>query len=76
MIELFVVSKSEEVCLKVREAGAMACSHQNQSLVKPKSLALLDDIICIFVGCLDNLVVLRCQYGLCMNAKEDMVVIE
>ncbi|KAH9317462.1 hypothetical protein KI387_019231, partial [Taxus chinensis] len=62
---------------EIREAGVMACSHQNKSLVKPRCLASLDDIICMFVWCSENLAMLRRQYGLCMNAKEeDMVVIK
>lgn len=76
MMDSFVEERREAVCLKVADAGAMAFSHHNQNLLQPRCLACIDDIFCIFVGFLDNLADLRRQYGLCMNAKEDMLVIE
>uniref|UniRef100_A0A0C9QQZ0 TSA: Wollemia nobilis Ref_Wollemi_Transcript_13466_1457 transcribed RNA sequence n=1 Tax=Wollemia nobilis TaxID=56998 RepID=A0A0C9QQZ0_9CONI len=76
IMDSFVSSVPDAVCLKVEPDGAMAYTHRNQNPLKPRYLACVDDIVCIFVGCLDNLAVLRRQYGLAMNAKEDMVVIE
>eukprot|EP01018_Ginkgo_biloba_P002493 Gb_00539 [translate_table: standard] len=76
IMDSFLSSKPEAICLKLQPDGAIAYTHHSQDVLKPRCLACLDDIMCIFVGCLDNLPVLRRQYGLAMKVKEDMLVIE
>jgi len=41
-----------------------------------RSLGVVDDIFCIFEGILDNVAVLRQQYGLNKSANEVAIVIE
>eukprot|EP00252_Welwitschia_mirabilis_P016211 TRINITY_DN3578_c0_g1_i1.p1 TRINITY_DN3578_c0_g1~~TRINITY_DN3578_c0_g1_i1.p1 ORF type:complete len:253 (-),score=-14.64 TRINITY_DN3578_c0_g1_i1:305-1063(-) len=76
IMKTFVESRNDAVCVKLEVDGAIACSHLNQQLLRPRSLACFDDITCIFVGYLDNLAPLRRQYGLPMNVKEEIIVIE
>ncbi|OIW13686.1 hypothetical protein TanjilG_08028 [Lupinus angustifolius] len=54
----------------------MALSHQDQSPIHPRSIVVLDDIFCIFVGTLENIADLRHYYGLQRQATEAMIVVE
>ncbi|XP_027339237.1 stem-specific protein TSJT1-like [Abrus precatorius] len=54
----------------------MALSHQDESPIHPRSIVVLDDIFCIFVGTLANIADLRHHYGLPRQATEAMIVVE
>ncbi|EOY28269.1 hypothetical protein QUC31_012943 [Theobroma cacao] len=54
----------------------MALSHEAESPLHPRSMVVMDDIFCIFVGNLANMPELRRHYGLSRQATEAMVVIE
>ncbi|XP_014621295.2 LOW QUALITY PROTEIN: stem-specific protein TSJT1 [Glycine max] len=54
----------------------MALSHEDESPIHPRSIVVLDDIFCIFMGSLANIAELRHHYGLARQATEAMIVIE
>ncbi|KAJ1381902.1 Nucleophile aminohydrolase, N-terminal [Sesbania bispinosa] len=54
----------------------MALSHEAESPIHPRSIVVLDDIFCIFVGTLANIADLRHHYGLPRQATEAMIVVE
>ncbi|OIV91750.1 hypothetical protein TanjilG_26603 [Lupinus angustifolius] len=54
----------------------MALSHHDESPIHPRSIVVLDDIFCIFVGSLENTAELRHYYGLPRQATEAMIVVE
>ena len=54
----------------------MALSHQHETPRHPRSIVVLDDIFCIFVGALANIAELRHHYGLQRQATEAMIVVE
>lgn len=54
----------------------MALSHEHESPMHPRSIVVLDDIFCIFVGSLGNIADLRHHYGLPRQATEAMIVVE
>lgn len=58
------------------DLGGMAYTHHKQALLRPRSFAAADDIFCLFQGNLENLAVLRQEYGLAKNVTEVMLIIE
>ncbi|KAH9545389.1 hypothetical protein CY35_12G045400 [Sphagnum magellanicum] len=56
--------------------SAMAFTHKNQSLLRPRTLAVVDDVYCICVGMLENLAMLRQRYGLGKSVHEVELIIE
>ncbi|KAK7412334.1 hypothetical protein VNO78_03788 [Psophocarpus tetragonolobus] len=54
----------------------MALCHVDESPIYPRSIVVLDDIFCIFMGALANVAELRHHYGLPRQATEAMIVIE
>ncbi|XP_061375569.1 stem-specific protein TSJT1-like [Gastrolobium bilobum] len=54
----------------------MALSHEYESPIHHRSIVVLDDIFCIFVGNLANIADLRHHYGLPRQATEAMIVVE
>lgn len=55
---------------------AMAYSHDQQELLRPRDLAVVDEIFCMFVGTLENLAALRQQYGISKQVTEVTLIIE
>lgn len=60
----------------MHDVGGMAYTHHNQALLRPRSFASIDGIFCLFQGNLENLAVLRQEYGLAKNVTDCMLVIE
>ncbi|KAK7302772.1 hypothetical protein RJT34_13668 [Clitoria ternatea] len=54
----------------------MALSHAGESPIHPRTIFVLDDIFCIFMGTLANIADLRHHYGLPRQATEAMIVVE
>ncbi|KAA8519813.1 hypothetical protein F0562_014097 [Nyssa sinensis] len=54
----------------------MALSRENLCPLHPRSVVVVDDVFCIFVGILENTCDLRHHYGLSRQATEAMVVVE
>jgi len=76
LVHSFVYANSGTVCINLGDVGAIAYTHSRQPLLTPRSFAVVDDIFCIFEGILDNVAVLRQQYGLNKSANEVAIVIE
>eukprot|EP01018_Ginkgo_biloba_P036521 Gb_13788 [translate_table: standard] len=85
LLDSFVSTNSGAVFLKLGDAGAMAYTHNKQALLKPRQIIFpcfcglfldLDDIFCVFEGSLENIAVLRQQYGLNKSANEVTIIIE
>eukprot|EP01018_Ginkgo_biloba_P035617 Gb_00728 [translate_table: standard] len=85
LLDSFVSTNSGAVFLKLGDAGAMAYTHNKQALLKPRQIIfpcfcglflVLDDIFCVFEGSLENIAVLRQQYGLNKSANEVTIIIE
>ncbi|XP_058083827.1 stem-specific protein TSJT1-like [Magnolia sinica] len=54
----------------------MALSHANENPLHPRSIVVMDDVFCIFVGNLENVCDLRRHYGLSRHTTEAMLVVE
>uniref|UniRef100_A0A0D6R8Z4 DUF3700 domain-containing protein n=1 Tax=Araucaria cunninghamii TaxID=56994 RepID=A0A0D6R8Z4_ARACU len=76
VMESFGSANSGVVCVKFGSAGAMAYTHKNQPLLTPRSFAVVGDIFCMFEGSLENMALLKQQYGLNKSANEVTIVIE
>jgi len=76
LVHSFVSANSGTVCINLGDVGAIAYTHSRQPLLTPRSFAVVNDIFCIFEGILDNVAVLRQQYGLNKSANEVAIVIE
>nr|ABK26441.1 unknown [Picea sitchensis] len=76
LVHSFVSANSGTVSINLGDVGAIAYTHSRQPLLTPRSFAVVDDIFCIFEGILDNVAVLRQQYGLNKSANEVAIVIE
>lgn len=74
----FLSSISQPISIRFGNSGGvgMAYAHDKETLLQPRSFASVDDIFCIFVGTLENLCVLRRQYGLSKTTTEANFVIE
>jgi hypothetical protein len=55
---------------------AMAYSHDQEELLRPRYLAVVDEIFCMFVGTLENLTMLKQQYGINKHVTEVTLIIE
>ncbi|KAI3994821.1 hypothetical protein MKX01_037372 [Papaver californicum] len=54
----------------------MALSHDGENLLQPRSIVVMDDVFCIFVGSLENICELKRHYGLSRHTNEGMLIIE
>lgn len=76
LINRFLQANSSAVSVQVGDNAQLAFTHENESLLQPRSFAVKDEIFCLFEGALDNLGSLRQQYGLAKSANEVILVIE
>ncbi|KAK6937510.1 protein of unknown function DUF3700 [Dillenia turbinata] len=76
LVSRFVQSKPFAVSVHLNDEVFMAYSHHNESPLHPRSFGVKDEIFCLFEGALDNLGILRQQYGLAKSANEVLLVIE
>ncbi|XP_022759721.1 stem-specific protein TSJT1-like isoform X2 [Durio zibethinus] len=76
LMKRYIKSNLSSVSIQIGEQVNLAYSHQNESLLRPRSLGVKDDIFCLFEGMLDNLGSLRVEYGLAKSVDEVMLVIE
>ncbi|OWM74212.1 hypothetical protein CDL15_Pgr008525 [Punica granatum] len=72
----FADTHASAVSVNVGDQVQLAYTHQNESLLKPRTFAVKEDIFCLFEGALDNLGSLRQQYGLAKSANEAILLIE
>lgn len=76
LVRRFLQSNASGVSVQIGDDAQLAYTHQNESLLQPRSFAVKDEIFCLFEGVLDNLGSLRQQYGLAKSANEVVLVIE
>ncbi|XP_027932079.1 stem-specific protein TSJT1-like [Vigna unguiculata] len=76
IVESFRSVWPESAVYNLPHGNFMALSHEDESPKHPRSIVVLDDIFCIFVGALENIADLRHHYGLPRQATEAMIVIE
>lgn len=76
LVRRFLQSNASGVSVQIGDHAQLAYTHQNESLLQPRSFAVKDEIFCLFEGVLDNLGSLRQQYGLAKSANEVVLVIE
>ncbi|KAJ0093924.1 hypothetical protein Patl1_25287 [Pistacia atlantica] len=67
---------SASVTVNLGSAGLMAYSLDKQNPLLPRLFAVVDDIFCLFQGHIDNVALLKQQYGLNKAANEAIIVIE
>ena len=61
LINRFLQANSSAVSVQVGDNAQLAFTHENESLLQPRSFAVKDEIFCLFEGALDNLGSLRQQ---------------
>ncbi|KAE8662332.1 DNA repair family protein [Hibiscus syriacus] len=64
------------VTINLGSSGFMAYSREKQNPLFPRLFAVLDEIFCVFQGHIENIAVLKQQYGLNKTADEGIIVIE
>ncbi|MBA0749504.1 hypothetical protein Gogos_003423 [Gossypium gossypioides] len=64
------------VSISLGSSGVMAYSLEKQNPLLPRLFAVVDDIFCLFQGHIENIAVLKQQYGLNKTANEGIIVIE
>lgn len=76
LVKRFLGSDASAVSMQIGDHAQLAYTHHNQSVFRPRSFAVKDEIFCLFEGALDNLGSLKQQYGLGKSANEVVLVIE
>ncbi|ESR62564.1 hypothetical protein CICLE_v10018115mg [Citrus x clementina] len=74
--EIFQILWPETILCNISNGNFMGLSHENESPLHPRSLVVMDDIFCMFIGTLENICELKRHYGLSRQATEAMVLIE
>ncbi|KAJ0081649.1 hypothetical protein Patl1_10771 [Pistacia atlantica] len=74
--EIFQSLWPESTLFNLSNGNFMALSHEDESPLLPRSIVVMDDIFCIFIGTLENMCELKRHYGLSRQATEAMVLIE
>ncbi|TYH86219.1 hypothetical protein E1A91_D01G024900v1 [Gossypium mustelinum] len=64
------------VTINLGSSGVMAYSREKQNPLLPRLFAVVDEIFCMFQGHIENVAVLKQQYGLNKTADEGIIVIE
>lgn len=64
------------VTINLGSSGVMAYSREKQNPLLPRLFAVVDEIFCMFQGHIENVAVLKQQYGLNKTANEGIIVIE
>lgn len=64
------------VTVNLGASGVLAYSLDKQNLLLPRLFAVVDDIFCLFQGHIENIAVLKQQYGLSKTANEVIIIIE
>ncbi|KAF8659294.1 hypothetical protein HU200_006907 [Digitaria exilis] len=76
LADRFREARPEAVTVNLGEFGAMAYSSHGQSPLLPRLFGAVDDIFCMFQGTIENVAVLKQQYGLSKGANEVSIIIE
>ncbi|XP_072978083.1 stem-specific protein TSJT1-like [Typha angustifolia] len=76
LMEHFASAHEGAVTLGLGASGAIAYSAAKQNPLLPRSFGVVDDIFCMFQGHIENITLLKQQYGLGKSANEVIIVIE
>ncbi|KAJ0974070.1 hypothetical protein J5N97_016035 [Dioscorea zingiberensis] len=76
LAEEFAAGREGAVVVGLGSAGSIAYSAEKQNPLLPRLFAVLDDIFCLFEGHIENVALLKQQYGLNKTANEVIIVIE
>lgn len=76
VVEIYRSLRPDSTLYNLSNGNFMALSHENENPSHPRSIVVMDDVFCIFVGSLENTCELRRHYGLSRQATEAMVVVE
>lgn len=64
------------VTVNLGSSGLLAYSLERQNPLLPRLFAVVDDIFCLFQGHIENVALLKQQYGLNKTANEVIIIIE
>ncbi|KAL2612436.1 hypothetical protein R1flu_024128 [Riccia fluitans] len=64
------------VAVEIDGKCTMSYSHANQQLLRPRYMSVQDDIMCMFEGVIENMPVVRQQYGITRSITEVSLIIE
>ncbi|KAF6141170.1 hypothetical protein GIB67_018260 [Kingdonia uniflora] len=76
LVKHFASVYQGSVTIDLGPQGSMAYTTNKQSPLLPRLFAVVDDIFCLFQGHIENIAVLKQQYGLNKTANEVSIVIE
>lgn len=76
LVEIFRSRWPDSTLCNLSNGNFMALSHQDEIPLYPRSIVVIDDVYCIFIGMLENTCELRRYYGLSRQATEAMVIVE
>ncbi|CAA6655657.1 unnamed protein product [Spirodela intermedia] len=74
--EVFKAAWPQSTFYNFPNGNFMALSHATQNPFHDRSMVVVDDIFCIFMGIIDNIWELRRHYGLGRQATEPMLLVE
>ncbi|KAF8413894.1 hypothetical protein HHK36_001888 [Tetracentron sinense] len=74
--EAFRSSWPESTFYNLSNGNFLALSPEDENPLHPRSVVVMDDVFCTFVGNLENIVDLRRHYGLSRQATEAMLMVE
>ncbi|KAL4200145.1 hypothetical protein AMTRI_Chr03g148220 [Amborella trichopoda] len=76
LIDHFSSNVPGSVCIKLGVAGSMVYTADKQNPLLPRLFAVVDDMFCLFHGHIENIPILKQQYGLSKTANEVSIVVE
>lgn len=76
LISRYLAGNSSAISVQVADDAQLAFTHAGESLLRPRKLAVKDEIFCLFEGALHNLGSLNQYYGLAKSTNESVLVIE
>ncbi|XP_021902241.1 stem-specific protein TSJT1-like [Carica papaya] len=76
IVEIFRSFWPDSTQYYLPNGNLMALSHEHETPFDPRSIVVIDNVFCIFIGTLENMCELRRHYGLSRQAAEPVLVIE
>ncbi|KAG2722241.1 hypothetical protein I3843_02G104300 [Carya illinoinensis] len=76
LVNHFCSTHPGSVTVNLGSQGLISYSLNNQNPLLPRLFAVVDDIFCLFQGHIENVALLKQQYGLNKTANEVVIVIE
>ncbi|XP_050370012.1 stem-specific protein TSJT1-like [Argentina anserina] len=76
ILKVFQSSHPECTVYYLSDGSFMALAHDDEKHSHPRSIVVIDNVFCIFIGTLENTCDLRRYYGLPRLATEAMIVVE